>query len=82
MGYITAVIILLIIANYIVFARRKRLARKKLHPLTKAQEAEQRLRDVKSRFEYEQEEAARYVELRGKTFELYEQVRKQHEAQD
>ena len=83
MPYIFIVVAIIIVANFYMLFRRNRKSRNVGKDATA-----QRIAIVKShddlvrRLDHEQEEAARHVELRNKTLEMYEQARRQGEANE
>ena len=83
MPYLIIVIALLVVVNfYMLFVRSKRSRN-----VGKNATAE-RIKSVKHhdylvrKLDHEQEEAAKYVELRNKTLDMYEQVRKQSKTDE
>ena len=78
-AFLIAVVFFVIILNFfMLFRRMKRDQRPRIgrKAMSEQKAAEMRDREVHRRIEREQEHAARQVELRNKTFELYEQVRR------
>jgi len=77
--FIIAVVFFILAANFFMLYRRLRRNRsgKSGKPAMEEKEAAKRRdREIQRRLDLEQEDAARSVELRNKTLELYEQVRK------
>ena len=83
MPYIIIVVVLLVIVNfYMLYKRRKysqnvgkRATADRIRTVRKQNELIRRL-------DSEQEEAEKYVELRNKTLEMYEQVRRESAASE
>ncbi|MCL2152509.1 MAG: hypothetical protein FWH57_06215 [Oscillospiraceae bacterium] len=76
---LVVIVFFVIAANFfMVFRRLKRNRHPKISKaaMEEIEAAQWRDKEIKRRLDREQEEAERYVELRNKTFELYEQVRK------
>ena len=81
MGYLIAVIFILLIGNSFFFYRQYKRNRKPVVRSTPEEKAVvYRDHEIQRRFDREQAEAAKQVELRNKTLALYEQVRKNAEA--
>jgi len=84
-GYMIAIIFLVIIFNFFFLYKRLKRdhTRKPSREVLEEQKAAVlRDREIKRRLDREQEEDARYVELRNNMFDLYEQVRRKHAAAD
>ena len=80
-GYLVAVIMILLLGNAFFFYRNYKKNRKPTVRSTPEEKAViYREHEIQRRLDREQEESARYVELRNKTLALYEQVRKNAEA--
>ena len=78
--YFLVMVVLIIIANAFILVRRN----KKTRYMRKDAEAERKKLELQHdnlvrKLDREQEEAAKRVELRNKTFDMYEQVRKNAE---
>ena len=81
--FLLTIIFLVISINFFMLYRRLRRDRPGKIGKAAMQEkeaAEWRGREIQRRLDREQEEAAKRVELRNKTFELYDQVRKKAAA--
>ena len=86
-GAIIAVIFLVIIMNFVaLYIRIKKnpsvYGRRGKRAPEEQVAAEHRDREVLRRLDAEQDRYIRHIELRGKTWELYEEVRKRHEGED
>lgn len=83
MAYLLAIIFLVIAANFFVWLRQSKNLRKPVkRSMSEAKAAELRHLEIQRRFELEQKDAVERIELRNKTLALYEQVRKQAEAEE
>jgi len=83
MGYLVAIIFLVIIGNFfLLYKRFKRDRKPVVKPVDRQIAYEARHEEIQRIFDREQEEAERYIELRNKTFELYDQVRRNAAAGD
>ena len=83
MPYLFVIVAVIIAANFYFFLLRS----KKSRNVGKAAREERIATEQKHvrlvrRLDFEQEDAARRVELRNKTLEMYDQVRKQGEISD
>lgn len=78
LGYLIAIIVFVIVGNFFLLFKRHKGDRKPSKKPALSESAASRIRDreIQRRIDREQEDAARRVDLRNKTFELYEQVRK------
>ena len=84
-GSIIAIVIIVVLGNlFMVFRRFRNIKLSRTRkPAMDEQKAELiRSRAIQSRLEREQDEAKRRVELRNKTLELYEQVRRNAAARE
>ena len=82
-SYFILIIGALIVVNCFLLLRRSKKGRNVGKEAAAEREATVKRHDALVRkLDREQEEAARRVELRNKTFEMYEQVRRQAEAGD
>ena len=84
-SFLLAIICLILVINAIMLYRRVRKDRNPKIVKKAMSEKEavlQRDKEIWRRLDNEQEQAARQVELRNKTLELYEQVRKNAEAEE
>ena len=83
MPYLFAIIGLLIVFNfYMLFRRSRKGGGSKKSAAAKRMETAKQHDDLVRKLDHEQEDAARRVELRNKTLEMYEQVRKKAEADE
>jgi len=83
MPYLFAIIGLLVVLNFYMLFRRSRKGRNVGKDATAERIATAKHHDdLVRRLDREQEEAARHVELRNKTLEMYEQARRQGEANE
>ena len=81
MPYLFAILGILIVANFYFLYKRSRKSRNVGKEATARREETVKRHDALiRRLDREQEEAARRVELRNKTLEMYDQVRKQAQA--
>ena len=80
MGYIYALIGVIFIGNfYLLYSRNKKNRNKASKVATERVRTVRQHEDTKRRLQNEQTEAARRIELRNKTHEMYEMVRNQPE---
>jgi len=82
-AFLLVIVFLVISINFFMLYRRLRRERPGKPGKAAMQEKEAakwRGREIQRRLDCEQEEAVRRVELRNKTFELYEQVRRKAAA--
>ena len=81
MGYLFVIVAIVIAVNFYMFSLRRKKSRgaAKRRDEERAQ-TQKRHEDLKRRLDYEQQDAARRIALRNKTFELYDIVRRQAEA--
>ena len=83
MPFLLAIIGFVILLNiYMLIMRRKKNRNPKKGATSQRESHVRHHEDLVRRLEREQEDAARHVELRNKTLEMYEMVRKQAEAQE
>ena len=83
MGYAVAIVFLVIFVNFWFWLRRSKGTLKRVkRSIPEAKAAEIRRLEILRRFEAEQEEARKHIELRDKTLALYEQVRRHAAATD
>ena len=83
MPYLFAIIAILVVANfYMLFRRNKKKRDVGKDATSKRVATVKRHDDLVRKLDYEQADAKRRVELQNKTFEMYEQVRKQAEADE
>ena len=83
MSYFFVIIALLVVANFYFLFKRGKRGRNVGKKATEERIATVKRHDSLVRtLDLEQEEAARRVELRKKTFEMYEQVRRQAERDE
>ena len=83
MGYLIAVILIVMLGNAFFFYQHyKRNRKPAVRSTTEEKAAVYREHEIQRRFDREQEEAAKRVELRNKTLALYEQVRRNAEARE
>ena len=83
MPYILVIIALLVVVNfYLLFIRSKRNRNVGKKATVDRIKAVKHHDDLIRKLDHEQEEAAKYVELRNKTLDMYDQVRKQNEFDD
>ena len=82
-GILLSIVFVVLLLNFVFWHRRHR---KSLKPVKKATTEERarviRHNEIQRRFEREQEDAIKYIELRNKTLALYDQVRKKAEASE
>ena len=83
MPYLFAIIAILVVANFYMLFRRSKKSRN-IGKETKADRiaSVKNYDSLKRKLEFEQQDAIRRLELRNKTFEMYEQVRRQAEAEE
>ena len=82
-GYIVAIIIIVLIGNaIIVFTRMRKNRTDEIEARENRIAAGRRSAELLNRDEREQEEAAKHIELRNKTLELYERVRRNAKIAD
>jgi len=77
-AYVVAILFFVIALNFLMMFRRLKRdfpRKRKTVAILEREAAEIRDMTIQRRLERENEEAERYIELRNKTFELYEQVR-------
>ena len=78
MPYLFAIIALIIIANfYMLFKRSKKSRNVGKDATAKRIASVKNYDDLKRKLDFEQQDAIKHVELRKKTWEMYEQVRRQ-----
>ena len=83
MPYFFVIIALLVVVNfYMLYVRSKNSRSVKKKAADKRVETVKRHDNLIRKLDREQEEAARHVELRNKTLEMYEQVRGQAETEE
>ena len=83
MPYLFAIIAIVIVANfYMLFKRSKRGRNVGKDVAAKRVASVKNYDDLKRKLDFEQQDAIRRIELRKKTWEMYEQVRKQAEEQE
>ena len=85
LSFLIAIVFLVIASNFIMlYLRLKKERRPKIGKAAIEENEAVKLRDkeIKRRLDHEQEAAEKHVELRNKTLELYEQVRKNAETKD
>jgi len=78
-----AVVFFVIVSNFFMLYMRTRKDRRPKSgraAMSESEAMERRDRDIRRRIDLEQEECARQVELRNKTLDLYEQVRRKAAA--
>ena len=81
--YLFVIIALLVAVNfYLLFKRSKKSRHTRKESAAKHEETIRHHDNLVRKLDREQIEAARRVELRNKTLEMYEQVRKQAEAEE
>ena len=81
MPYLFAIIGILVVANfYLLFRRNKKGRNVGRKAVSERVASIKRHDDLVRKLDLEQEEASRRVELRNKTFEMYDQVRKNAES--
>ena len=80
MPYLLLIIGIVLVGNfYIFYSRYKKNSASAKRDIDSRNIAERHHEELKRRLDREQEDAARRVELRNKTLEMYEQVRRQAE---
>ena len=79
MPQIVAYLMIIVLANFAVSVFYKRRANTGKDSAERREETVQRHDDLVRKLDHEQDEAAKHVEQRNRTLEMYEQVRKEHE---
>jgi len=83
MTYFFAIIAIVVVVNiYLLFKNSKRKRNVGKESTKQRIETEKHHEELVRKLGYEQEDALRRVELRNKTLEMYEQVRRQAEEQE
>ena len=83
MPTVLAVLMFMVVANFaIMLIRNRARPRDEKGAADDSKQSVQRHDNLVRKLDTEQEEAAKYVERRNRTLELYDEVRKQHENED
>ena len=83
MHYFFVIVAVLVVLNFFFLFKRSKKNRDVGKRATEDRKATVKAHgDLVRRLKYEQYDAARRIELRNKTFELYDQVRREHESEN